>query len=142
MDAWVIWTVLAVGFAVGELLTLSLFIAPFSVGGFGAAAVAAAGGGLAPQVAVFAVLTVGVFWLLRPIAKRHLRQTSETKTGTAALVGRTAIVTAALDGPELTGQVRLDGETWTARGAGLEAVPVGTTVTVLEIRGATAVVTD
>lgn len=142
MDAWVIWTVLAVAFAVGEVLTLSLFLAPFSIGGFGAAAVSAIGGGLAAQVAVFAVVTVAVFWLLRPIARRHLRQTSETKTGTAALVGRTAVVTAALEGPEMTGQVRLDGETWTARGAGLEAVPVGTTVTVLEIQGATVVVTD
>lgn len=142
MEAWVIWIVLAVAFAVGEILTISLFLAPFSVGGFGAAAAAAIGAGLVAQVAVFAVLTVAVFWLLRPIAKRHLRQTSETKTGTAALVGRTAIVTAALEGPELSGQVRLDGEIWTARGAGLEAVPVGTTVTVLEIQGATVVVTD
>lgn len=142
MDAWVIWIVLAVAFAVGEILTISLFLAPFSVGGFGAAAVAAVGGGLVAQVAVFAVLTVAVFFLLRPVAKRHLRQTSETKTGTAALIGRTAIVTAALEGPEMSGQVRLDGEIWTARGAGLEAVPVGTTVTVLEIQGATAVVTD
>lgn len=142
MDAWVIWIVLAVAFAVGEILTISFFLAPFAVGGFGAAAVAAAGGGLVAQVAVFAALTVAVFFLLRPVAKRHLRQTSETKTGTAALVGRTAIVTAALEGPEMSGQIRLDGEIWTARGAGLDAVPVGTTVTVLEIQGATAVVTD
>lgn len=142
MEAWVIWIVLAVAFAVGEIMTISLFLAPFSVGGFAAAGVAAVGGGLVAQVAVFAVLTVAVFLLLRPVAKRHLRQTSETKTGTAALVGRTAIVTAALEGPEMSGQVRLDGEIWTARGAGLEAVPVGTTVTVLEIQGATVVVTD
>lgn len=142
MDAWVIWTVLGVVLAAGEVLTLSLFLAPFSIGGFGAAITAGAGAGLAAQVAVFAVLTVATFGLLRPVVKRHLRQPSTTRTGTAALVGRTALVVSALEGPELTGQVRLDGEVWTAKGAGLEAVPVGTTVTVLEIEGATAVVTD
>lgn len=142
MDAAVIWVILGVALAAGEVLTLGLFLAPFSVGGFGAAITAAAGAGLVAQIAVFSLLTVASFWLLRPIAKRHLRQTTETKTGTAALIGRTAVVVAALEGPELVGQVRLDGEVWTARGAGLEPVPVGTTVTVLEITGATAVVTD
>ncbi len=142
MDTTVIWIVLGVALAAGEVLTLGLFMAPFSIGAVGAAITSAAGGGLVPQVAIFSLLTVASFWLLRPIAKRHLRQTSETKTGTAALVGRTAIVVAAIEGPEMAGQVRLDGEIWTARGAGLEQVPAGTTVTVLEIQGATAVVTD
>lgn len=142
MDATLIWVVLGVALAAGEVLTLSLFVAPFSLGSFGAALTAAVGGGLVPQLAVFTLLTAGTFWLLRPIAKRHLRQTTETKTGTAALIGRTAVVIAALEGPEMAGQVRLDGETWTARSAGLEAVPVGSTVTVLEIQGATAVVTE
>jgi membrane protein implicated in regulation of membrane protease activity len=57
-------------------------------------------------------------------------------------VGRTAVVTADLDGPELAGQVRLDGEVWSARSAGHEPVAAGATVTVLEIQGATAVVVD
>lgn len=142
MDATLIWVVLGVALAAGEVLTLSLFVAPFSLGSFGAALTAAVGGGVVPQVAVFSVLTVASFWLLRPIAKRHLRQTTDTKTGTAALIGRTAVVTAALEGPELLGQVRLDGETWTARSAGLEAITAGATVTVLEIQGATAIVTE
>lgn len=142
MEATLIWVVLGVALAAGEVLTLSLFVAPFSVGSFGAAITSAVGGGLVPQLAVFSVLTVATFWALRPIAKRHLRQTTETKTGTAALIGRTAVVVTALEGPEMAGQVRLDGETWTARSAGLEAVPVGSTVTVLEIQGATAVVTE
>jgi membrane protein implicated in regulation of membrane protease activity len=80
--------------------------------------------------------------LLRPVARRHLRQPSTTRTGTDALVGRTALVLQPLGGPEGLGQVRLDGEVWTARTEGLDEIPAGSTVTVLEIRGATAVVTD
>jgi membrane protein implicated in regulation of membrane protease activity len=142
MDAWIVWLLIGVGFGVGEVLTLSLFLGPFAVGGLGAAAAAGAGGGLAIQVLVFAVVTALVFGLVRPIAVRHLRQPSSTRTGAAALVGRTAVVTSALEGPDLMGQVRLDGEVWTARHAGLEPVQPGEVVTVLEINGATVVVSD
>jgi membrane protein implicated in regulation of membrane protease activity len=142
MDAWIVWLLIGVGLGVGEVLTLSLFLGPFAVGGLGAAAAAGAGGGLEVQVLVFAVVTALVFGLVRPVAVRHLRQPSSTRTGTAALVGRTAVVTQALEGPELTGLVRLEGEVWTARHAGHEPVQAGEVVTVLEIRGATVVVSD
>lgn len=142
MDAWIPWLLVAVVLGVGEVLTLSLFLGPFAVGGGAASVAALAGGGTTVQVVVFAVVTAAMFGLVRPVAKRHLRQPSHTKTGTAALVGRTAVVVRAIDGPEALGQVRLDGEVWTARAEGLDAVAVGRTVTVLEIRGATAVVTE
>lgn len=142
MDAWVPWLLVAVVLGVGEVLTLSLFLGPFAIGGGAATVAALAGGGFAVQVVVFAVVTAAMFGFVRPVAKRHLRQPSSTKTGTAALVGRTAVVVRALDGPELAGQVRLDGEVWTARVEGHEPIEVGRTVTVLEIRGATAVVAD
>lgn len=142
MDAWVIWLLLAVVLTVGEVLTISFFLAPFAVGGFAAAATSALGGGSPAAVAVFAVVTALSLWLVRPIARRHLHQPSSIRTGTAALVGRTGVVVRQLDGPERVGLVRVDGEVWSAQSAGLADVPVGETVTVLEIRGATVVVTD
>jgi membrane protein implicated in regulation of membrane protease activity len=142
MDAWIAWLLVAVVLGVGEVLTLSLFLGPFAVGGGAATLAALAGGGSEVQVVVFAVVTALVLGLVRPVAKRHLRQPSSTRTGAAARVGRTGVVVRALEGPELAGQIRLDGEVWTARAEGHEPVAVGETVTVLEIHGATAVVTD
>ncbi|MGX6448929.1 NfeD family protein [Patulibacter sp. S7RM1-6] len=142
MDAWLVWLIVAVALGAGEVLTLSLFLGPFALGAGGAAATAALGGDLAPQLLVFAVVTIVTLLAVRPVARRHLRQPSTMRTGTAALVGRTATVVRALDGPERAGQVRLNGEVWTARSAGLDPVPEGETVTVLEIDGATVVVAD
>ncbi|MEV4420013.1 NfeD family protein [Patulibacter sp. NPDC049589] len=142
MDAWVPWLLIAVVLGVGEVLTLSLFLGPFAIGGGAATLASLAGADTGPQIAIFALVTALMFGFVRPIAKRHLRQPHATKTGTAALVGRTALVVRAIEGPELLGQVRLDGEIWTARAEGHEPVAVGQTVTVLEIRGATAVVAD
>ncbi len=41
MDAWVIWLIAAVVFAVGEIATLGFFLAPFALGAALAAGIAA-----------------------------------------------------------------------------------------------------
>ena len=74
-----------------------------------------AGGSTAVSFAVFAVLTAVSFTIVRPIAKRHLRMPPQLRTGTAALVGRTAVVLEPIDGSGTHGTVRLEGEVWTAR---------------------------
>ena len=53
MEAWLIWLIAAVIFGVGEIFTLSFFLAPFAGGAAIAAIVAAAGGGAIASTAVF-----------------------------------------------------------------------------------------
>jgi membrane protein implicated in regulation of membrane protease activity len=143
MDAWVIWLIVAVIFAVAEVLNLSFFLFPFAIGAAGAAVVELAGGGAAPAWITFAALTAVSFTVVRPIARRHLRQPPQLRTGTAALVGRTAIVLERIDNDAGVGSVRLDGEVWTARAYDEDAVlEPGTRVHVMDIKGATALVTD
>jgi membrane protein implicated in regulation of membrane protease activity len=143
MDEWVIWLVVAVAFAVGEILNLSFFLFPFAIGAAAAAAVSLAGGSTAISFAVFAVLTTVSFAVVRPIAKRHLKTPPQLRTGTAALVGRTAVVLEPIDETGTHGTVRLEGEVWTARAYEDDrAFAAGERVTVIEIRGATALVSD
>jgi membrane protein implicated in regulation of membrane protease activity len=141
MDAELVWLVAGVIAAVGEILTAGFFLAPFAAGAFGAMIVAFAGGGGFVQVIVFAALTLGSFALVRPIAKRHLYQPPQIRTGTAALIGRSAIVLERVANDEGVGSVRIDGEVWTARSYD-EALILepGAKVEVVEIRGATALV--
>jgi membrane protein implicated in regulation of membrane protease activity len=143
MDAWVLWLIAAVIFAVAEVINLSFFLFPFAIGAAGAAAVGLAGGGLALEVITFAALTGVSFTVVRPIARRHLTMPPQTRTGTAALIGRTGIVTERIVNDEGVGAVRLDGEVWTARAYDEDQViEAGTRVHVMEIRGATALVSD
>ena len=143
MDAWVLWLIAAVVLAVAEVVNLSFYLFPFAIGAAGAGLVALAGAGTPIAVVVFAVLTAVSFGIVRPIARRHLRTPPQIRTGTAALVGTTAIVTERIANDEGVGCVRLNGEVWTARtyddGKVLEP---GTRVHVMEIRGATALVDD
>jgi membrane protein implicated in regulation of membrane protease activity len=141
MDEWVLWLIAAVVFAVGEVLTMGFFLAPFAVGALVAAVVAAAGAGLVASGLVFLVVSTLAFMGVRPIAKRHMRLPAELRTGTAALVGKTALVVEAVDRD--TGCVRIDGEIWTARPYDDdESFEPGQRVQVLQIRGATALVSE
>jgi membrane protein implicated in regulation of membrane protease activity len=80
---------------------------------------------------------------VRPIARRHINMPPQLRTGTAALIGRTAIVTERIVNDEALGKVRLDGEVWSARAYDDDKVlEPGTRVHVMEIRGATALVDD
>jgi membrane protein implicated in regulation of membrane protease activity len=143
MDEWVIWLIAAVALAAGEILNLSFYLFPFAIGALGAAIVSLAGLGTPAAFAVFAVLTGVSFAVVRPIARRHVRMPAQLRTGTDALIGRTAVVLEDIDNDAGRGSIRLDGEVWTARAYDDEhGYAAGTRVTVMEIRGATALVSE
>jgi membrane protein implicated in regulation of membrane protease activity len=143
MDPWVFWLIAAAILAIGEIASMGLFLAPFAVGAAVAAVLSATGAGATIEWAAFLVVSVVLLAALRPIAREHQRTRGKLKTGTAALVGKTAMVVERIANDENVGCVRLDGEIWTAR-AYDESVIIepGTRVHVLEIRGATALVSE
>jgi len=135
------WILLAVVLAAGEIMTLSFFLAPFAGGALLGALADMAGAGTPVSVIVFLVSSGLLFGLLRPVARRHLRTPAQLRTGTAALVGKPAMVTERIDAQG--GAVKLDGEVWTARPyLGDEVIEPGSRVHVVEIRGATALVSE
>ena len=143
VDPWVIWIVAAVTFAVAEIASVSFYLAPFAAGALVAAGVDLVGLGLTAQVAAFLISSVALLTLVRPIARRHLTAPPTLRTGVAALVGREAVVLERIANDEGVGCVRLDGEVWTARAYDAdEVIEAGRRVQVLEIRGATALVSE
>src|ERR671933_2063931 len=138
MEPWLFWLIAAVILAVGEIATTGLFLAPFAGGAAVACLVAAAGAGLLIQLAVFLAVSVVLLGALRPIARAHRKQPARLRTGTAALVGRTATVVERIANDDDVGCVRLEGEIWRARAFDDdEVIETGTRVHVLEIRGVT-----
>jgi membrane protein implicated in regulation of membrane protease activity len=85
------------------------------------------------------VVSLAGIVLIRPMALRRLRRRPGLRTGTAALVGQTGLV---LD--EVTphaGRIRIGGEEWSARPYDdASVIRAGSTVDVLQIKGATALV--
>jgi membrane protein implicated in regulation of membrane protease activity len=132
---------LAAALGVGEVFTLSFLLGPLALAAALAGVMALLGVGIAFQLVVFILAAVGSLALIRPIARRHLRTPPSARTGTAALVGSTATVVERVDANG--GMVRLGGEIWTARPYDdSQVIEPGARVEVLQIRGATALVSE
>lgn len=141
MPEWVYWMIAAGVLAVGEIASLSFFLGPLAVAAALAAVAAVAGAGVAIQIVIFILASLASLGVLRPVARRHLRQPGHTRTGTAALVGEHAVVLARVDARG--GQIKLGGEVWTARPYDDdEVIEAGERVQVLQIKGATALVSE
>jgi membrane protein implicated in regulation of membrane protease activity len=140
MPAWVIWAVVAVLLAVGELFTPGLFfLGPIALAALATTIVAALGGGIWIQIIVFGVGSFAAVGLLRPIARAHLKMPRAMRTGAAALEGAKAVVLQRVDSHG--GRVKIGGEEWSARSyMPDEEFDVGTEVEVAQIQGATALV--
>ncbi len=136
-----IWILLAVILAVGEVMSLSFFLAPFAAGALLGAVADLAGANSVIAVIIFLVSSGVFLGFVRPIARRHMHTPSQIRTGTAALVGQTALVTQRVDAD--AGAVKLAGEVWTARPYEEgEVIEAGRRVHVVQIQGATALVSD
>ena len=140
MPAWVIWAILAVLLALGELATPGLFwLGPVALATLPALLVALLGGPAWLQVLVFIAGSLASLLVLRPIARAHLHMPAITRTGTAALVGARATVLQRVDADG--GRVRIGGEEWSARAfMDDQVIEPGTRVEVAKIEGATALV--
>lgn len=133
--------VAAAALAAGEVVTFGFFLGPIALAALVAALVAALGASVELQLAAFVVASLASLAIIRPIVRRHLRTPAALRTGTAALVGETALVLERVTRDE--GQVRIGGEVWSARAYDEDGViEPGARVTVLDIKGATALVSE
>ncbi|MBP2478280.1 membrane protein implicated in regulation of membrane protease activity [Crossiella equi] len=137
--AALVWLVAGVLLLAAEMLSGDFVL--LMIGG---AALAAAGassvfGLVWVDVAVFAVSSVVLLALVRPAVKRRMLEGTHHKTNVEALVSSKAVVVSTVDAH--SGQVKLGGEIWSARAYDeTQVIEVGTSVTVMSISGATAVV--
>jgi membrane protein implicated in regulation of membrane protease activity len=140
MTGLVLWLIAAVLLAIGELLTPGMFfLGPVALAAVGAAVTAGVGAGVVLQLVVFIAVSVASLAFLRPIARRHVHMPALTRTGTAALVGRKALVLQQVDANG--GRVRIGGEEWSARAFFEEqTLEPGARVEIAKIEGATALV--
>ena len=140
MEPWVWWAVIAGLLGVIEIVTGgTLVFLMLAAGAAAGAVVAGATGSLLLALIAFAGVSAGSLLGVRPVARRHMRSIGSTKSGVAALVGTEAVVLETVTG--LDGRIKLAGETWSAKAYDSQSTyAAGSTVHVLEISGATALV--
>ncbi|MCX4861455.1 NfeD family protein [Streptomyces canus] len=139
IDAWVWWLVGAAALGIPLVVTAMPEFGMLAAGALAAAIAAGLGGDIVVQVLVFAVVSVALIAVVRPIATRHRSQRPQLVTGVDALKGKQAVVLERVD--SAGGRIKLAGEVWSARSLDTgRAYEVGQEVDVVDIEGATAIV--
>ena len=139
MPVWLLWLVAALGLAGAEALTGDMFLLMLSGG-----ALAAVGSSLlldnyVVDGVVFLVVSLLLLVLVRPTLRRRFAAGTGLPEPMKALEGKSALVLDKVARHE--GQVKLEGEVWTARPLNDDDVyEAGDHVMVMRIDGATAVV--
>ena len=134
------WLIFALALAVAEALTGDMFLLMLGGGALAASATAwLTDWPILGDGAVFLIVSVLLVVLVRPALRRRLTPAMGAQMGIKALEGKQALVLDRVTRDE--GQVKLDGQVWTARPLNeADVYEPGESVTVMHIDGATAVV--
>jgi membrane protein implicated in regulation of membrane protease activity len=139
MTAALIWLIVGFVLIVAEVVSGEFVLVMLGLAALLGAGSAALTGNPVIDVAVFALSSVGLLVLARPALRRRFLAGPGVQTNVDALLGARAVVLSTVDGSD--GRVKLAGDVWSARSVHEgEPIEPGTTVTVVEISGATVVV--
>ncbi|EKF23802.1 nfeD-like partner-binding family protein [Mycolicibacterium hassiacum DSM 44199] len=139
MPVALIWLIAALALAGAEALTGDLFLLMLAGGALAAAGSSLVFDQLWIHGAVFAVVSVLLLVLVRPALRRRMHSGPGHIDPIKALEGKSAQVLERITRHE--GQIKLDGEVWTARPMhDTDVYEPGDQVTVVRIDGAIAVV--
>lgn len=128
-----LWLAAAVIFLIIEITTPSLVFACFVVGAIGSAVTSTMTESYLIQTAVFAVISIILIPLTRPLAKK-ITKPSPQVTNVDAMIGKTGVVVKSIDPSADVGQVRVEGQVWQAIAE--ESINEGTKIKVDRVTGA------
>jgi len=134
MPLWLFWLLAGLVLAILEILTPGFVLACFSFGCFVAAIVAALDFSLSWQISFFAATTFILFISARHVfGKLFGARKTPALTNVDRLIGQIAITLEEVDNQR--GQVKVEGEAWSARSGSGEKLPEGIKVRILRMEG-------
>src|SRR4051794_15685170 len=139
-NPWAAWLALAALLGIAEMASLDLVLVMLAVGALGGMLTSLVTDAVAAQVIVAVFTSLAMLAVVRPGLTRRLPTGPDLVLGAAPLIGKQAVTPVRLSAHE-GGQLKIDGELWTAKPYDeLLVIQPGETVEVLQIRGATAYV--
>ncbi len=138
-----IWIGLAATLAVIEIVAIGgFFLVPFAIGALVAAVISFLGAPIPIGFAAFVIVSLGTFYLLRPLAKRmELNLPNPIGVGANRLIGHTGQVLEDIpQGLSKSGMVQIAGERWRAEGRDGMGIMARTPITIIEVKGTRVIV--
>lgn len=140
MEDYLIWIIVIIVAGIVEAASMNLISIWFIPSGFITMLLSFTGMPLWAQILIFILLSTLSLIFIYPWAKNKLKL-GKTKTNYEAVIGKIGIVIMDIDNMKAVGQVKVDGQVWTARTA-IDDVLIkeGEEVRVLEVKGVKLIV--
>ena len=135
---WYLWLIAAGIFFVAEMITTGFLIFWLGLGSLLAMITSFITDSIFIQTAVFVISSVVLIPLTKPLVKKYFDTGKSTVTNAFGVIGKTGIVTVDINSLEATGQIKVNGEIWSAKAD--SNIPKGTEVEVLKIDGVKLIV--
>lgn len=137
---WVYWLIAAGVFFVIEIATIGFLIFWLGIGALLAMITSFFIDSFVVQFVVFLISSTLLIIFTKPLIDKFVKIPNEVKTNAYSIIGKKAIVILPINNITGNGQIKIDGEVWSAKSYNDEEIPKDIEVEVVEIDGVRAVV--
>lgn len=136
---WQVWLIIAGLFFVGEIATVGFLIFWFGIGALIAMIVSFFTSNIIIQTTIFVISSTILIFATKPFVKKFA-DVKKTNTNVYSIIGKKALVIKTIDHIHSVGQIKINGEVWTAESENNQVIDEGSEVEILEIKGVKAIV--
>ena len=135
---WQVWLIIAGLFFIGEIITVGFLVFWFGVGALLAMITSFFTSNIIIQTTVFVISSAILLLITKPFVKKFV-DIKPTNTNAFSIIGKKALVTKEINSHSV-GQIKINGEVWSAESENEETIAEGSEVEILQIKGVKAIV--
>ena len=132
---WVFWLIAAGIFFIIEMATIGFLVFWLGIGALLAMVTSFITDSIVVQSIVFLVTSSLLLVFTRPLVNKFIKVPKEVKTNAYSIIGKKGIVISKINNIEGNGQIKIDGDVWSAKSADDIDIPKDTEIEIVEIDG-------
>ena len=136
---WQIWLIIAILFFILEIFDPAFLLFRLGIGALITMVVSIFVDSVGIQIGIFTISSILLLFCTRSFVKKFTKNDT-TPTNAYSIIGKTGIVVKEINSIKGIGQIKVDGEVWSARTLSDEIIPEGELITILRIDGVKAIV--
>ena len=137
---WKLWLIFSGIFLIMEIGTAGFLVFWFAIGSLVAMIASFFIENVVAQTAIFVISSTILLFATRPFVNKFAKPANNNKTNAFSIEGKTGKVIQTIDPIEGKGQIKIDGETWSARSLDNTCISQDTKAIVEKIDGVKAIV--
>lgn len=137
---WYIWLIAAGIFLIVEIMTTGFLIFWLAIGALLAMIVSFITESILIQTIVFVITSVILIFLTKPLINKYISTSDTPSTNSYSLIGKHGIVIIPIEPLKSVGQVKVNGEIWSAKSDNNEIISQNSEIEVLKIDGVKLIV--